>query len=647
MSSRLDTPLIAAPPGLGGPALGAGEPPSCPICQCEIFLADPATFHTTACCTQPLHVRCLERQAEQESPETFKCPLCKNTAKFVPAVGELGIRACGEARDDEDEAAGSPPTYTARECLCPRGRQFRCRHAWPFLTCDGCGQSWIHGACARAQGQSYPPWWNCEACAPAAAAVQERAAAAAPTRPAARRRRNPHPRAIDQIDVNTGRVLRTHDSLTSAARAVRLVCPTNIADVASGTPRRGRVAQTAAGFVWRWHDMEDDDEEGEEEQEVQDDHKEEYGEETEEEDDGEEDHEELRGSELRIPKVHGRSKPVEQLDALTCEVIRSWPSGVAAAAAFGSKSGSQISIAASGKGGPFAHGYRWRFAARATAGPAPPRRRPPDTSPDAAEARRVRQRRTQGSEAIDAIRARQEAERARQANERAERQRSYAAERAAAAVACAAAGATPAAAGAPVWHEEKEPDGDTLAVGERVEALYDSPYTPWRKAGNVGTVTLVEPGGRLMVRWDEHNAETEFNEADVNIDPRVKLRRVSAGAPAAAVAVAPPAAAPVAAPAAAPPAAPAASPPAALPAAPPATPPAAPPVAPAAAPATAPPEAAAPPALVPAAGLAADIPWTAENVEYFFSSVRAAQALGCGLNAATEAAGRVLRAEQQ
>ena len=208
-----------------------------------------------------------------------------------------------------------------------------------------------------------------------------------------------------------------------------------------------------------------------------------------------------------------------------------------------------------------------------------------------------------------------------------------------AAVACAAAGATPAAAGAPVWHEEKEPDGDALAVGERVEALYDSPYTPWRKAGNVGTVTLVEPGGRLMVRWDEHNAETEFNEADVNIDPRVKLRRVSAGAPAAAVAVAPPAAAPVAAPAA--------SPPAALPAAPPATPPAAPPVAPAAAPATAPPEAAAPPALVPAAGLAADIPWTAENVEYFFSSVRAAQALGCGLNAATEAAARVLRAEQQ
>jgi len=84
----------------------------------------------------------------------------------------------------------------------------------------------------------------------------------------------------------------------------------SIVDVASGTRRRGRVSRTAAGFVWRWHDVEDNANEEEEEQEVQDDHKEEYGEETEEEHDEEENHEELRGSELRIPKVHGRSKPV-------------------------------------------------------------------------------------------------------------------------------------------------------------------------------------------------------------------------------------------------------------------------------------------------------------------------------------------------
>ena len=73
----------------------------------------------------------------------------------------------------------------------------------------------------------------------------------------------------------------------------------------------------------------------------------------------------------------------------------------------------------------------------------------------------------------------------------------------------------------------KEPDGAALAVGERVEALHDSPYTAWRKAGDVGTVTRVEPGGRrVAVRWDKHDAETEFDEADANVDPRVKLRRV-------------------------------------------------------------------------------------------------------------------------
>jgi hypothetical protein len=70
------------------------------------------------------------------------------------------------------------------------------------------------------------------------------------------------------------------------------------------------------------------------------------------------------------------------------------------------------------------------------------------------------------------------------------------------------------------------PDGHELVVGERVQGLYDSPCYKWRKAGDVGTVTRFDSNGCLYVRWDKHNKESEFNEADASCDPRLKLRRI-------------------------------------------------------------------------------------------------------------------------
>jgi len=47
----------------------------------------------------------------------------------------------------------------------------------------------------------------------------------------------------------------------------------------------------------------------------------------------------------------------------------------------------------------------------------------------------------------------------------------------------------------------------SLSLGDRVRALSDSYYTPWRKAGDVGTVTKSD--GRVVeVSWDAHGGKT-------------------------------------------------------------------------------------------------------------------------------------------
>ena len=51
------------------------------------------------------------------------------------------------------------------------------------------------------------------------------------------------------------------------------------------------------------------------------------------------------------------------------------------------------------------------------------------------------------------------------------------------------------------------PDGHELVVGERVQGLYDSPCYKWRKAGDVGTVTIRTTGVRRG--WREGGGRKE------------------------------------------------------------------------------------------------------------------------------------------
>jgi len=125
------------------------------------------------CCGRTFHRDCIQKTAIRAGKATFKCPNCKNKAKFCAEMEKYGIYiphadAEWEMQQDSnfygfDEMLNQYNRCDAVECSCPRGREnHRAGTKYEIVKCETCGQNGMHIECGLLSIRN--PVYVCKIC---------------------------------------------------------------------------------------------------------------------------------------------------------------------------------------------------------------------------------------------------------------------------------------------------------------------------------------------------------------------------------------------------------------------------------------------------------------------------------------------------
>jgi len=125
------------------------------------------------CCGRTFHRDCIQKTAIRAGKATFKCPNCKNKAKFCAEMEKYGIYiphadAEWEMAEDSnfyqfDEMLHPYMRCDAVECSCPRGRENgRAGTKYEIVKCETCGQNGSHIECGQLSIRN--PVYVCKIC---------------------------------------------------------------------------------------------------------------------------------------------------------------------------------------------------------------------------------------------------------------------------------------------------------------------------------------------------------------------------------------------------------------------------------------------------------------------------------------------------
>lgn len=142
------------------------DPVLCTICQEYMKNSNRHNMTFIKCCNSYFHSKCLKQFTFHQGEFKLRCPNCNNEEVFLKTIKNAGFCIPEIGSNWQMPELPIPPVEfecSAAECRCENGRSYNGNDIWELFSCDRCGSSAIHIACANISNDTNMEW-ICEFC---------------------------------------------------------------------------------------------------------------------------------------------------------------------------------------------------------------------------------------------------------------------------------------------------------------------------------------------------------------------------------------------------------------------------------------------------------------------------------------------------